>query len=166
MLEYFLLASVKGFATKTTKSKSGTRFGVPKTVKEYEVDKSPETLELIKFLHSNPSMKTDMENIEVGIDPVTGRRGLYATKNFSKDKIICKIPSDFALALSDPVKGGEDAPTIADGGANYIQMYCKDSQTQAQWSPYLDTLPTEVGEAATPDFLAKKKLTCLNFLDS
>ncbi|KAL3801340.1 LOW QUALITY PROTEIN: hypothetical protein HJC23_006950 [Cyclotella cryptica] len=33
---------------------------------------------------------------------MNGIRGLYATKSFKKNEIICKIPSDVALALSDP----------------------------------------------------------------
>jgi hypothetical protein len=116
---------------------------------------SPEIAKLVQFLTSHPTIKASLEGVEVGEEHVTGRRGLYATKSLSKGKIICKIPSDFAVALSDP--------TIAHGGANYIERYCQDSKANAQWSPYLNTLPDTVGEAATPDFFSDEEIDLLEF---
>jgi len=110
------------------------------------------------------SQNADLGNVEIGFDADTGMRGLFATKKVSKGKLLCKIPSDCALALSDPSRKGDDAPTIAHGGANFLSMYVHDAKANALWSPYLDTLPKEVGpDEMTPDFFDDEEVELLEF---
>ena len=127
------LASPRASPTTTT---SGTGFGLPsKSLQQqrHATDTSPQVQKLVQFLQQQGG-GAELAGTEIAIDTVNGRRGLYATKNWSKDKIICKIPSDMALALSDPAKNGEDAPTIAHGGANFLNFYKKNEQAAQQWA--------------------------------
>ena len=115
-------------------------------------DETASTQRLLQFLQRH---KAVLDGTVIGIDPVTGMRGLYATKNFSKDKVLCKIPSDLALALSDPTAAAasddsnDDAPTIAHGGANFLTLYKNNPQAAAQWAFYLDSLPTPPAPPST-----------------
>jgi hypothetical protein len=125
-------------------------------------DTSQKTTRMLDFLKAQNSKGLD--NIDVGSDPETGIRGLFCTKSFKKGQILCRIPSDCALALSDPSKNGEDAPTLAHGGANFLKMYMKDERARKLWSPYLDTLPTkESNFDPTPDFFDDEALQLLEF---
>jgi len=91
--------------------------------------------------------------VEVGTSKITGRRGVYALRDYKKGEILFRIPSDLVLALSDPSKGGEDVPTPAHAGLNFIRMYRDNPQASVLWAPYLDTLPTrERHFDPTPDF--------------
>jgi hypothetical protein len=83
---------------------------------------------------------------EVGYDMSTGIRGMYATKPFKKGEIVCKIPSDLALSLTDPNSDdatSETAMNVADGGVNFLQWYANNEQARKMWTAYLDTLPTK-----------------------
>jgi len=83
---------------------------------------------------------------EVGYDTTTGIRGMYATKPFKKGEIVCKIPSDLALSLTDPnsdAATSETAMNVADGAVNFLQWYANNEQARQMWSSYLDTLPTK-----------------------
>jgi hypothetical protein len=161
-----LLPFTEGFAAakakKGGKTVAGTGFGAPKNVKEYEVADSPQIVALRQFLTQQLTPTADLAGTEVGRDPVTGERGLYATQNYSKGKVICKIPSAAALALSDPAQAGNDAPTVVHGGVNMLKMYVKDAKAKQQWEPYLDTLPNAAGDE-TPDFFDDEEVALLEF---
>lgn len=132
----------------------------------HDPDTSDSTQDLIKFLVSQKSRGIGTEDCgnEIGFHRETGIRGLYATKNFKKGEIICRIPSDCALALSDPQMGGDDVPTIAHGGRNYILLYQDDAKACKLWAPYLNTLPTEEANFdATPDYYSDEEVEALEF---
>ena len=117
----------------------------------------------MKFLKAQKA--EGIGNIEIGYDSESGVRGLFANKNFKQGQILCKIPSDCALALSDPAKDAEDTPTLAHGGANFLKMYMKPPNARQLWAPYLDTLPA-MGSAQfdpTPDFFSDEELELLEF---
>jgi hypothetical protein len=148
-------------ALAATRPAAGGGFGAAaKASSVVVVDTSPTIARLRDFLKQN---KADVDHVQVG-DATTHGRGLFARKSFTKQgKIICKIPSDCALALSDPAAQGKDVPTVAHNGANFLKLYLQDSAKRAQWAPYLDTLPTEAGVSATPDFLADEEIGLLEF---
>lgn len=79
---------------------------------------------------------------EVGFDMTSAIRGTYATKPFKKGEIVCKIPSDAALALVDPSMATEETMNVADGGVNFLNWYQNNDQARVMWSAYLETLPT------------------------
>lgn len=119
---------------------------------------------LLDFLRSQGSEVQD--GCEVGTSSTTGRRGVYATRPFKKNQIVCKIPSDLALALSNPQLGGADAPTYAHCGRNFLDMYVTDPVASQTWKPYLDTLPSDVNSpqfSATPDFFSDEEIAQLEF---
>mmetsp|Transcript_1378 Transcript_1378/g.2230 ORF Transcript_1378/g.2230 Transcript_1378/m.2230 type:complete len:388 (-) Transcript_1378:2129-3292(-) len=156
----------KGFGGKGVGGSSGG-FGkrndqVPTT---HTVDESPTTTNLIKFLLSQQSKGIGPNsNTEVGIEGI--RRGLYASKPIKKGEIICQIPSDCCLALSDPALGGSDSPTLAHNGRNFIEFYIRNAQNNMMWSPYLDTLPTQdslSSSSVTPDFYSQEEIQQLEF---
>ena len=131
-------------------------------------DESPEIARLREFLRQN---KADLNHVQVGKVSLPSSssadsnndRGLFATKTFTKPgKIICRIPSDCALALSDPAQQGKDVPTLAHNGANLLKLYLKDETKRQQWAPYLDTLPQTVA-TATPDFMQPDEIELLEF---
>lgn len=106
-------------------------------------DESPSTQNLLNFLLQWKSEGLDSDaGTEVGFDMTTGIRGMYATKQFKRNEIICKIPSDVALALVDPSTASEETTSVADGAVNFLQWYQNNEQARKMWSPYLDTLPT------------------------
>ena len=107
-------------------------------------DESPTTQTLINFLlqwKSEGLGGTDA-GTEVGYDMNTSMRGMYATKPFKKGEIVCKIPSDVALALTDPSEATGEEQTVADGAVNFLQWYQHKPEARQMWSAYLDTLPT------------------------
>lgn len=114
-------------------------FGKTTSKKTYTVVEDDDACQaLISVLRQQKSVIRDTE---IGIDPTTGRRGLYSSKKISKDKLICKVPSDLAIALSDPSQNGKDAPTIVHNAANYLKNFANHPQQSQQWSFYLNTLP-------------------------
>lgn len=138
----------------------GGGFGAPKTAwKVHTTDETEATKRLLDFLQSQ---NADMDNAEIGFGP-GGMRGLFANKKISKGKMICKIPSNCVLALSDPSKRGEDAPTVAHGGSNLLKMYFHPQDAKELWAPYLDTLPKNPSDAATPDFFTDEEVQLLEF---
>jgi hypothetical protein len=90
------------------------------------------------------SQKAEVAGVEVGVSTTTAdhRRGLFATKNIGEGKVICKIPSDLALALSDPANPDDNMVRC---GANYLRQYANDGA----WKWYTDTFPKTL--PLTPD---------------
>jgi len=140
-----------GFGTAAAKAKST----------DLTPDTSPEVTKLLDFL---TAQKADVANVAVGQHATHGR-GLYATKNFSKKEggqLLCKIPSDCALALADPSKEQSEPLSVAQEGANLVEMYLQNSEKRQQFAPYLDTLPTEISDA-TPDLFSDEELALAEF---
>mmetsp|Transcript_7034 Transcript_7034/g.7762 ORF Transcript_7034/g.7762 Transcript_7034/m.7762 type:complete len:381 (+) Transcript_7034:59-1201(+) len=106
-----------------------------------------------------------LENAEIGYHQITGVRGLFGTTKLKKNQIICKIPSDCALALADPTKSEKEAPTSAHRGANFLDMYVKKEAAKKFWSPYLDTLPVHGSTTfdPTPDFFIDDDIELFEF---
>jgi hypothetical protein len=152
------------FAAKKARSSVGVGFGASSKNKlSHTPDTSETTQNLLQFLTAQKSK--GLLDVEIGTDASTGIRGLFATKNFRNGQIMCQIPSDCALALSDPNKNGEDAPSLAHGAANFLSMYWKNEQARKLWAPYLDTLPVQGSNQfdPTPDFFADEELDLLEF---
>jgi len=149
-------------ASSKKKRSTGAGFGASKTSwKVHRTDESPATKRLLEFLRSN---NAEVDKVEIGFDQTTGMRGLFATKKIGKDNLVCRIPSDCVLALSDPSKQGDDAPTLAHGGANFLGMYGSDPQARRTWGPYLDTLPPKpTADEMTPDFFSDEEIELLEF---
>lgn len=171
-----LPTQVYGFAISSSKSDGkklissdnktgGGGFGAKKNVvpSTHTPDTSDTTQALVQFLNSQNSIGLN-DGTEVGFDTTTNRRGVYATIPFKKGEILCQIPSDCVLALSDPQLGGSDVPTMAHSGRNLLLMYIKDDQAKMVWKPYLDTLPTRDFQFdATPDFFSDEEIQALEF---
>jgi len=149
--------------SKATGRSSGGGFGSGQTTTYIHTpDTGEESERLLKFLSAQKAKGLD--NIDIGFDKETGRRGLFCTSKIKKNQKFCRIPSDCALALADPSKNGEDAPTSAHRGANLLEMYMKNEQAKQLWSPYLDTLPKEDSMFdQTPDFYIDEDLELLEF---
>lgn len=156
-----------GFGTTSTTTSAGGGGGST-FAPFFTPDTSDSTRRLVDFLNAQ---KAEISNVVIGLKE-NGQRGLFANKNFEKKgggQILCKIPSDCALALSDPAKKGQDAPTIAHGGANLWTMYLSsqdaaDEKRRQIFGPYLDTLPKRDDVTTpTPDFLSLDELQLLEF---
>ncbi len=162
-----IFTTSNGFATKKPKSSSGGGgggFGAnSKSKLVHTPDISDSTQDLVQFLKNQKSKGLD--NVEIGYHRKNGVRGLFATKNFKKGQIICQIPSNCVLALSDPSKNGEDAPTLIHEGANFLSMYLNDEKAKQMWAPYLNTLPVQGSNHfdPTPDFFTDDELDLLEF---
>jgi hypothetical protein len=157
---YFsLLACCNGLATRLSKrATTGTGFGESKTL-NYDLDESASTQALCRWLESQHA---DLGRAAIGFQKTTQQsRGLFATKTIAKDKIICKIPSDCALALSDPNNSNDQTLTIAQNAVNFLNMYSNNKDAKKVWKPYLDSLPTTPDK--TPDFYADDEIDLLEF---
>ena len=155
--------AVKSKAKVTARS-SGEGFGTSKEAPlVHTPDTSSETQRLLQFLKAQKA--TGLNHVEIGYHQSTGIRGAFCKKSFKKGQIMCKIPSDCALALSDPSKNGEDAPTFAHAGANFLSMYWNNEQARNLWAPYLDGLPVQGTSQfdPTPDFFGDEELELLEF---
>jgi SET domain len=173
IVQVTLLGGTHGLSvTSRTSSSSGggTGFGASKTAwKVHTTDDSRETQRLMQVLSSFPG--GEVSNVEIGFSPAeNGRRGLFAVKHVSKGKVICKVPSDFALAMSAPPSPGDDTavpPTLnpAQAGANFWSMYYNNPLSREQWSWYLDTLPdfASFAQDSTPDCWAHDEIALLQF---
>lgn len=129
-------------------------------------DESASTQNLINFLlqWKSEGLGDPDAGTELGFDETNGIRGMYATKPFKKNDIICKIPSDVALALVDPSKATDESLNVADGALNFLQWYQNNEQARQTWSAYLDTLPTrEANFDPTPDFYSDDEIEQLEF---
>mmetsp|Transcript_43842 Transcript_43842/g.91229 ORF Transcript_43842/g.91229 Transcript_43842/m.91229 type:complete len:387 (-) Transcript_43842:200-1360(-) len=158
------------FASKSkAKAKSGRNTGgggfgsSQKTTYIHTPDTGEKSQKLLEFLRGQKAKALD--DVEIGFDKETGRRGLFCTSKIKKNQKFCRIPSDSVLALADPGKNGADAPTAAHRGANLLEMYMKNDQAKQLWSPYFDTLPTKDSDEfdRTPDFFADDDLELLEF---
>lgn len=155
-----LAVQSRGSAVKT----GGGGFGASnKSPLVHTPDTSETTLKLVQFLKAQKSK--GLTDIETGFHESSGLRGLFSIKKFKKGQMMCQIPSDCALALSDPNKNDENAPTLAQGGANFISMYWKNEKARQLWAPYLDTLPVQGSSQfdPTPDFFGDEELELLEF---
>ena len=133
---------------------------------QHSPDTSPEMTALMQFLLSQKSsgFGSPDAGTEVGIGNENQVRGIYATKSFKKGEILCRIPSDCALALSDPALGGDDIPTMAHAGRNFLIFYKLDPKANQVWSPYLNTLPSNDDDFdATPDYFSEDEINALEF---
>jgi hypothetical protein len=157
-----VLGDVRGLANKAkTKRSSGKGFGASKEpTLLHTPDTSPSTQKLVEFLKANNAKGVAGGAVEVGV--YNGRRGLFATKNIKKDETVFMIPSDCALALSDPADPTEK--TQADDGLGFLNMYWNNPKNRQMWAPYLDTLPTkELNFDPTPDYLSDDEIELLEF---
>jgi hypothetical protein len=82
--------------------------------------------------------------------------------SFSIPKIRVPYSSDCVLALSDPALLGDDTPTLAHVGANFLQRYWQDPAQRSLWAAYLDTLPTRIVDS-TPDLWSTEEQDLLEF---
>ncbi|CAJ1900629.1 unnamed protein product [Cylindrotheca closterium] len=156
--------TVEAFAAKQARPSGGGGFGAgTKSPLTHIPDTSDTTQALLQFLKAENAK--GLADVEIGTDANSGVRGLFAAKNFKKGKLMCQIPSGCALALSDPSKNGEDTPTLAHGGANFLSMYWKDPKAKETWAPYLNTLPQQGTSQfdPTPDFFQDDELELLEF---
>ena len=179
LLAIILSASdVSGFAVssssspkrkvKTNQGKATGGFGkkddsVPIT---HTKDTSESTLNLENFLLQwrSEGLASDDAGSEVGFDMDSGIRGMYANKSFRKGDIVCKIPSDVALALTDPSSATDEADGVANGAMNFIQWYASNEEAKQTWKAYLDTLPTkDMHFDPTPDFYSEEEIQALEF---
>mmetsp|Transcript_9346 Transcript_9346/g.21384 ORF Transcript_9346/g.21384 Transcript_9346/m.21384 type:complete len:382 (+) Transcript_9346:215-1360(+) len=153
---------------KTNQGKATGGFGkkddsVPIT---HTKDMSESTLNLENFLlqWKSEGLGSDDSGSEVGFDMDSGIRGMYANKSFRKGDIVCKIPSDVALALTDPSSATDVADGVADGAMNFIQWYASNEEAKQTWRAYLDTLPTkDMHFDPTPDFYSEQEIQALEF---
>ena len=141
----------------------GGGFGTKEVVLNHDPDTSETTKKLLQFLKANNAK--GLNRIEIGYDKTSGIRGLFALEKIKKNSMICQVPSDVALALSDPAKGGEEAPTVAHCGSNFLSMYWDNEQQRQNWAPYLDTLPVQGSSQfdGTPDYFDEEELELLEF---
>ena len=149
----------------SNKTKGGGGFGkVNDSVPiQHTADVSEATSTLIEFLTSQKAAGIN-SGCEIGFSHESNIRGLFATKSFKKGEVICKIPSDLALALSNPELGGSDAPNVAFGGRNFLDMYQNHNVASKTWAPYLNTLPTKDQHFdASPDFFTDEEIDALEF---
>uniref|UniRef100_A0A7S2R7G0 SET domain-containing protein n=1 Tax=Eucampia antarctica TaxID=49252 RepID=A0A7S2R7G0_9STRA len=149
---------------------------------QHTADESESIQKLMNFLLSQKStgFGSPDAGTEVGIRSIitaddddnnnnnNNGRGVYATKAFKKNEIICRIPSDCALALCDPAMGGDDIPTSAHAGRNYLLFYQLDERASKLWAPYLDTLPSSMegknnNFEPTPDYFSDDEIEALEF---
>lgn len=165
---HFFLSEVNSLAVSKSKGKAGRStggggFGSGQTTAFIHTpDTGEESEKLIEFLKAQKAK--DLDDIDIGFHKETGRRGLFCTSKIKTNQKFCRIPSDCALALADPSKNGEDAPTPAHRGANLLEMYMKNEEARKMWSPYLDTLPTQDSSFdRTPDFFVDDDLELLEF---
>ena len=159
--------SLAASSKKSKRSTGGGGFGASSSSSKsrplvLEPDDSPEIVHLMEYLKSQ---KAEVDHVAVGRHPQHGR-GLYATKTFSKTQggqVLCKVPSDCALALSDPSEDKQRPLSFAEEGANLLQLYLNNEERQSQFSAYLDTLPKEITDP-TPDlFDENDELPLLEF---
>ena len=176
LVSIFSLQAANGFAISSSKSnnkklltndqnRGSGGFGAKKNVVSttHTPDTSATTEALVKFLQSQKSKGLN-DGVEIGYDVSTNRRGMYTRRPFKRGELLCQIPSDCALALSDPQLGGSDVPTIAHAGRNLILMYLTDETAKQVWKPYLDTLPTRhVQFDPTPDFYSEDEIQQFEF---
>ena len=82
---------------------------------------------------------------------------LVATRAFKKGEIVARVPSELALALSDP--GAEEAD-LADCGANFFKFGYLDN---AFFKAYVETLPTPSEIASTPDAWTEEEVGAIEW---
>lgn len=111
----------------------------------YAPNASPEISALLSFL-----TKHDVAPPSAEIGTKNGLRGVFSTKAIKKGSLAAKIPSNLALALSDPSVGAD----VVRSGLNFLRY--TDDPT---WRDYLETLPAD--PTPTPDFFSEEEIQAL-----
>jgi hypothetical protein len=152
------------FQPKTNKTGGGGGFGGggPSLLK-HKPDTSTSIQNLINFLDKQGALGlSEGAGMEVGYDEKSGIRGIFCTAAFKKAEIICQIPSDCALALSDP--SSEQESGMVQASVNFLNFYADHPEASQTWKPYLDSLPTLQSQFdATPDFYDDDELELCEF---
>ena len=127
-----------------------------------QVDKSQPVTDLISFVRENGG--------SCGKKAVIGTskgsmRGLMCTEKIKEGEIICRVPSNIALALSDP--SSSDVSHAAAGAVNYLDWYLNSPKMYSFFSRYIASLPKLAdGEKAftpTPDFFKESEIEMIEF---
>lgn len=164
----FAISSSKTPSQKSgfSKGSSNNGFGAktpPKVL--HTPDTSTEIQTLSQFLVSQKSLGIG-DGTEVGYNLANGMRGMFATRAFKKNEIICKIPSDCALALADPTAETTEELSIVQCAQNFLDFYVKNPTAAQTWAPYLDSLPTDRDSphfSPTPDFYSSDEISALEY---
>lgn len=140
----------------------GVGFGNKAPTLIHDACEDPHIMSLLEFLVQKQGAIIDA-GIEVGVSKETGIRGVFCTRSFNKGEILCQVPSDAALALSDP--SSKEDISLAQAGANFLEMYALHPDRKMEWGPYLSTLPKMESTLsdATPDFYEDEELELLEF---
>jgi len=119
----------------------------------------------------NVDTESFKSSVKIDNNSQTGLRGLYATKDINKGKIIVEVPYNAALLVGDSLSApvfdtfdevegskdwSDDDLDDAYQGLNFLQTFMKDSE----YTPYINTLPSipSSGDDAglTPDFWSEE----------
>ena len=140
----------------------GVGFGNKAPALIHDTCEDRHVLRLLDFLVQKQGAILDA-GIEVGVSKETGVRGVFCTRSFNKGEILCQVPSDAALALSDP--SSKEDISLAQAGVNFLEMYSLHPDRKVEWDPYLSALPTFDSTLfdATPDFFDDDELELLEF---
>lgn len=140
----------------------GVGFGNKAPTLIHDACEDPDILNLLDFLVKKQGAILD-SGIEVGVSKETGIRGVFCTRSFNKGEILCQVPSDAALALSDP--SSKEDISLAQAGANFLEMYALHPDRKVEWDPYLSALPAleSTHFVSTPDFYDNEELELLEF---
>lgn len=140
----------------------GVGFGNKAPTLIHDACEDPTILNLLDFLVQKQGAIFD-SGIEVGASKETGIRGVFSTRTFNKGEILCQVPSDAALALSDP--SSKEDISLAQAGVNFLEMYALHPDRKVEWDPYLSALPTleSTHFDPTPDFYDNEELELLEF---
>lgn len=152
----FIVLVFLGIESSAGFSSPSKGFGASKKAASYTATEEA----LTDFLKSH---KANIQNVDIGIDS-NGNRGLFATKTFGKsDALICKIPSDIALALLDPNKvTSSDEGNVAEYGLSFYRQYY--SKPNEWWKDYLQGLPPRILESSsTPNLWTDSEIDLLEF---
>ena len=79
-------------------------------------------------------------------------RDLVAARSFKKGEIVARVPSELALALSDP--GSEEAD-LASCGGNFFKFGYLNNEF---FEPYVGTLPAPSEVSETPDYWSAEEV--------
>eukprot|EP00587_Corethron_hystrix_P009234 CAMPEP_0113301002 /NCGR_PEP_ID=MMETSP0010_2-20120614/2403_1 /TAXON_ID=216773 ORGANISM="Corethron hystrix, Strain 308" /NCGR_SAMPLE_ID=MMETSP0010_2 /ASSEMBLY_ACC=CAM_ASM_000155 /LENGTH=370 /DNA_ID=CAMNT_0000154533 /DNA_START=87 /DNA_END=1199 /DNA_ORIENTATION=- /assembly_acc=CAM_ASM_000155 len=162
-----LLEQAAPFAVKPSRSGGSMGFSKSQPMPTYTPDKSESSAKLIDFLLSKNAAGIGAGGgTEIGhsMDTASPVRGLFASKSFKKGDILCRIPSDCALALADPSAATSEVGSPTDGGLNFLEYYANNPQASVTWAPYLETLPRlDSNFDPTPDFFAEDEIRELEF---
>ena len=123
----------------------GGGFGAPKAKKKKAVVVAPEPPKYAALREWATNQGAELSGLAASECRAGLGADLVATKAFKKDAVVARVPSELALALSDPNAGEAD---LAECGANFYKFgYLEDKF----FAPYVATLPAPSEITATPD---------------